>query len=141
MILPGYENPKTVCNACWNRLSIPQEALDLQNLEESHAELSIDEEFTLLAALATEFLAQDGYYYSWELVRHLIISGYEVYNQVLSFESPFSLSRLRQAPPSKRSKVYVIFVGTCGRDRSAKVVHLKAAQSSSKTSTTSSSAP
>lgn len=83
MILPGYENPKTVCSACWNRLSIPQKALDLQDLEDGSVELSIDEEFTLLATMATEFLAQDGYYYSWELVRHLIISGYEVYNQVL----------------------------------------------------------
>lgn len=82
MILPGYENPKTVCNACWNRLSIPQEALDLQTLAESGVKLTIDEEFTLLAAMATEFLARDGYYYSWELVRHLILSGYEVYRQV-----------------------------------------------------------
>ena len=81
MILPCYENPKTVCIQCWRRLSIPSEVLRLQNNTDMN--FGMWEEFTLLSTTATEFLAQGGYYYPWVLIQQRLMKGYDVYKRVL----------------------------------------------------------
>lgn len=118
MILPCYENPKTVCIQCWRRLSIPPEVLRLQNNTDMN--LGMWEEFTILSTTATEFLAQGGYYYPWELIQQRLIKGYDVYKRVW-----FSYSLKRRSPKaqmSKTSSLSVIFAGTSGLVRLARDV-------------------
>ena len=45
----------------------------------------MEAEFTKLAMSATEFLANGGFFYSWEMVRQHIVNGYFVYQKVLHF--------------------------------------------------------
>lgn len=83
MILPEYDNPKTVCVNCWNRVMCAPDDFDfIDNWQESDVDKELMKEFTILATKAAEFLAQGGFFYSWEILLQHIITGYIVYYEV-----------------------------------------------------------
>ena len=89
MILPGYGNPKTVCVNCWNRIVSPPEDLSFIDncCQDSDENKRMMNDIVILVTTATEFLAQGGFYYAWEVLCEHIITGYLVYHDVrlLSF--------------------------------------------------------
>ena len=84
MILPGYENPKTVCVMCWKKIIDSQEDAwnRLNELGDNEEQVLLAKNITILSNKAAAFLARGGYYYSWEMIRHHV-NGYHVYQHVL----------------------------------------------------------
>ena len=88
MILPGYENPKTVCINCWKRIVSPPEDLSfIDNCwQESDESKRLMKEIVILVTTATEFLAQGGFYYAWEVLCEHIVTGFLVYHDISNGE-------------------------------------------------------
>ena len=84
MILPGYGNPKTVCVNCWDRIVSPPEDLSFIDncCPDSKENKKMMKDIVILVTTATEFLAQGGFYYAWEVLCEHIITGYLVYCDV-----------------------------------------------------------
>ena len=85
MILPGYENPKTICVVCSKKITDSQEE-SWNRLNEMGDEgmVHLAKDFTILSNKAAAFLARGGFFYSWEMIRQHVVNGYHVYQKVCS---------------------------------------------------------
>ena len=89
MILPGYENPKTICVVCWKKIIDSQEE-SWNRLNEMGDEgmVHLAKDFTILSNKAAAFLARGGFFYTWEMIRQHVVNGYHVYQKVCSTPFP-----------------------------------------------------